>query len=188
MKKNFKLLINILITKDKKFSYKYFRKIFEYVFGNKKNNFYIIYAYLDVIYYFFNNIFTFKFRKEEINHLRIFLVNFIKNINIEPQIKIKIECFIISILLEFIFSNPNKNRTASKLLNFIEDYFDKNAISKEIFSQIIKIFKKFFIDIFGKDYQNNKITNNLSNDEIMIYFWNLFRFLIEVIKTLNSNK
>ena len=190
LKKNFKLLINILITKDKKFSYKYFRKIFQYVFGNKKHNFYIIYAYLDVIYYFFNNIYAFKFRKEEIDHLTIFLVNFIKIKEIETDLKLKIESFIISILLEFIFSNPNKNKikTVSKIINFIEDYFDKNEISKEIFSQITKIFKKFFIDFFDNDYQNNKITNNLRKDEIMIYFWNLFRFLIGVIKTLNLNK
>ena len=44
------------------------------------------------------------------------------------------------------------------------------------------------LTFFDDDYQNNKITNNLSKDEIMIYFWNLFRFLIEVIKTINSNK
>ena len=188
LRENFKLLINILITKDKKFSYKHSKKIFKYVFGNNKNNFYIIYSYLDVISYFFNNFYTFEFKKEEINLLKIFLVNFMKNQKVEPDLKIKIECFAVNILIEFIFSNPNKNKATSKIFNFIEDYFNENLISKEIFSQIINIFKKFFIDIFDDDYQNNKINNNFTKDETMVYFWNLFRFLIKIIKILKSNK
>jgi len=190
LKKNFKLLNNILIMKDKKFAYKYFQKILKYVFGNKKNNFYIIYSYLDVIYYLFNILHAFNFRKEEINYLRIYLVNFKKNQKVEHDLTIKIECFIVSILLEYIFTNPHKNKSKaiSKILNFIEDYFEKNVIPKEVFSQIIIIFKKFYIDNFDKGYQKNKITNNLSKDEIMTYFWNLFRILIEVIKTIKSNK
>ena len=190
LKKNFKLLNNILIMKNNNFAYKHFQKIFKYVFGNKKNNVYIIYSYLEVIYYFFNIIHAFNFRKEEINYLRIFLVNFIKNQKVENDLTIKIECLIISILLEYIFSNPykNKNKTISKILSFIEDYFEKNEISKEIISEIINIFKKFFIDNFDNNYQNNKITNNLNKDEVMIYFWNLFRFLIEVFKIIKSNK
>ena len=177
---NFKLLTNILNTKsNKNICKEYFNKIFRFVFRNNKDNPFIIYSYLHVMYEFIKENPIFSFNKNEIKLLKLFLVEFNKQY-FENNQKKKIEIIIISILLEDIYSNPNENITNNS--KFIKDYIQDNNISEELFSQIKNIIEKFVNDIFKED--NIFVTKNLTNKEIMDYFWSLFMLLVIIIKKI----
>jgi len=178
---NFKLLTNILNTKsNKNISKEYFNKIFRFVLRNNRNNPFVIYSYLYVMHEFIKENPIFSFNKNEIKLLKIFLVEFICKKDIENNQRKKIEIILISILLDDIFSNPKENITNNS--KFIKDYIQDNNISEELLYQIKNIIEKYFNDVFKED--NIFVTKNLTNKEIMDYFWNLFMLLVIIVKKI----
>ena len=187
---NFKLLFNVINIKDDdeniKISNEYFREIFRFVLGNNRKNYYIIYSYLNAIYDFSKGKFIYKFNENEIYQLNIFLYEFNNNKDIKYEGKKEIEMLLISIIIEYLFSNPDKNISIN--INFIEDYIKNNEITKELSAKLKIILEKYFLNIFDLKKNNNFIIKKLDSKEMMQYFWNFFLFLIAFIKTVKSKK
>ena len=190
LKLNFKLLINILNDKNENKSNEnenksneLFHKIFRFVLSNNRFNYYIIYSYLDALYNSSIN-YILIIEESEINYLKNFLFELV-NKNIEPDIKENIEILLISILYDFIFFNPTIK--VSIKFNFIEEYLKKNSISKKLLSQIKIIIEKYLLNNLIKNNIKNSIINKLNNQELMEYTWNLFDFLIIVLKRIKFN-
>ena len=180
LKQNFNLLISILNMKNDdrsiKISSKFFHKIFKFVFGNNRENSFIVYSYLFTIYNYKKENCIFKLKEVEINQLTIYLNELYKK---EKRME-KLDILLISIILEFLFSNPNIKILND--LNYIEDFIRNIEISKELLNKIKDIIKKYFIDIFDENNKDNFIIKKFNNQEMMKYFNNLFNFIIVVFK------
>ena len=179
---NFHLLINILNIKNNDVSNDYIQEIFRFVFRNNRSNYYVIYSYLYCIYHFSEVRNIFIFDEKQINQLESFLSELQTDINNKDEYKQKIEIFLISILIEYMISNPNKKFLINK--NIIENYIHNKGMTKELFTQMKYIFNKYFLNDLNIENNTNK---NIIKDS-MQYFQNLFAILIYVLKVIKLNK
>ena len=178
---NFKLLINIINNNNE--GNNYFHEIFRFIFKNNRSNPYIIYSYLSEIYEFSKKNNLYFFNENEINLLEKFL-NDLNSIN-EKEEKEKIKNLIILILLELIFSKTNKD-IVNKLF-FIKNYLNKSEISNELFTNLKISLEKYLLKFIQNNVNKSNI-KNLNYQEEMKYAWDLFDFLIFILKYLKSNK
>ena len=180
---NFRLLINILtLTNINDDSQEYFHEIFKFVFRNNGYNYYIIYSYLDALYSYKKNKLELSFNQKEIRHLKKFLKD-LKHNNNEIENKKTIEIISYSLIYDYMLSNPSEIVSFND--NFLIKYLKKAEIPIEYFSYIKFILEKHFL---FKGLINSNIINNLNNQEKMEYIWNLFEFIIAMIKNINLNK
>ena len=192
----FKLLFNIINVKnynndDKsiKITNDYFRIIFRFVLNNNSKNHHVVYCYLNTIKTFMDGQYIQRFNENEINYLKSYLYE-LKNNNDDYIIKFdkrKIEFLLMDVVYKYITSIPNNINSTD--IHFIEDYIKNSEITTELLLQIVAIFKNYFSSIFEIKKNNNPSVNNSeSTKEIMGYFWNLFLFLIFVLKKIKSNE
>ena len=178
----FKLLINIFYEREE-----FIHQLFRFIFCNNKNNYYIIYSYLDSLYNYSmeKNILLF-FDENEITHLKIVLSKLNENINIEVDLKEKIETLLIVILYDYTFSNPRKNKHIN--LNYIEEFLKNKDNPKYLLLKIKTIFERYLFNYIIKNNIKNSIIKDLSKQEIMQYTWEIFLFLIIILKAIKKNK
>ena len=184
LKLNFQLLINILNDKNEKKSNELFHKIFRFVLSNNRFNYYILYSYLDTLYNSSIENYFLILEENEINYLQNLLFELV-NKNIEQDLKEDIQIHLISILYDFIFFNPRKKVSIN--FNFIEKYFKNNDISKNLLIRIKDIIEKYLLNNLIKNNIKNSIIKELDSQELMKYTWDLFEFLIIILKKIKSN-
>ena len=191
LKLNFKLLINILNVSDdnknnenENKSNELFHIIFRFVLSNNRNNYYIIYSYLDILYNSSIEKYILLLKDNEIKYLKNFLLE-LDNKNIENDLKENIEILLINMLCDFIFFNPNKN--ISIKFNAIEHYLKNKNISQKLLVRVKNIMEKYLLNNLIKNNNKNSIINKFNEQELMKYTWNLFEFLIIVLKRIKFN-
>ena len=186
LKLNFKLLIKIFFVKNDLKKEEFIHKLFRFVFGNNKLNYYIMYSYLDTLYNYSidKNIFLF-FNENEITYLKKFLYKLNENIHVEKDLKEKLENLLITILYDYIFSNPKKKLIN---LNFIEEYLKGNDKPKNLLLKIKTIFERYLVNNLFNNNDKNMIINDLNIQEIMTNTWDIFQLLIIILKSIKINK
>ena len=203
-----------LNIKPEENSHVFFSDLVHYCISNNKNNYYLIYNYLYVIYELICN--EYYLENNEIQILMDYLSELIKknndindndneneyniindkndNLNNiikdnDREIKEKIICIILRILIDLIFSNYTDKKIKENMLDLIKNIEINNEIINNICKEIDKLFS-FLLNINNQDYDTKfrlYINTKKKIDSSKIYN-RLFNFIIAIFKSINNNK
>ena len=192
-------LLNSKIDKDIKLAKDYFHKLFLFVFGCNRNDYDVILAYLNVIDESSQIKKRLQFDENQILELKNFLFISDKkkdnqenqtpedNYNINDEKKKKIQNLIINKIYEFKFTKGIFCEVQQIKMNFLEDFLQKNKMTKDLFSQIQNLLKKYFVDIFKNDNNVNNPILDLNLKKLNKYFQTIFDFLKFIFNFLKKN-
>ena len=194
-------LLNSKIDKDIKLAKDYFHKLFLFVFGCNRNDYDVILAYLNVIDESSQIKKSLQFDENQILELKNFLFisdkkkdnkesqndENINNINIYDEKKKKIQNLIINKIYEFKFTKGIFCEVQQIKMNFLEDFLQRNKMTKDLFIQIQNLFKKYFVDIFKNINDVNNPILDLNLEKLNKYFQTIFDFLKFILNFLKKN-
>ena len=196
----FRLIIEFLNRKTDtgniNLSKEFFNKLFLFVFEYNKKEYNIILSYLNIINEISKTNKSIMLNGNQILQLKYFLLESGKYKGKEDnnediiydKLKQKIQNLIIVKIYEYLFTTDNKNSVYIQM-NFLDEYLQKNKLTKDLFHHIEKLLERNFIDFFKEQDDVNTPNSPLTLKELNllnIYFENIFEFLKYLLKLLRK--